>query len=901
MASSPGTWTATTFHPFLRVTHVFDSSIHEATATVPGTCLDSLPGDVVLTNIIDPSGWVEATLLRSCNRGWIPAHYCVPYDALPIRSLLIGVLNMVENPRAESGKASQIAVNTIVSGVRSLLDLTDCLTKDSFCVTGSESVRMSRKAFLAEVSALVDLVKNPNVDTNAAVDKNLAQTFKILLNGVIFLDTWASEEQNFMPDLSTLDDHDLPYCDNQQIAAVARLNSVFDGVVFSLGQFMGVDARRPAEVLSITRKAVQSARELITVVEAVNARSSPLSYSLEDAKNSLYEHITDLVTSARDLVAAAADNSDGTKCVCIEEAERVFACATTCVRAAGFCLARAKYVLDRIGDFKLEIDPKPATGTAGSWLLASSSRRSSKSTTTMGSSSSPSNVTDYVEATSFLQSLTPEVSLSRRESDHVKQEKKKPLADRILFNAEGQVQGGSLEALIKYLTSNDATPDALFVSTFFLTFRLFTTPTAFALTLMHRFSSLSPDEPNVLAAQLRVYNAFKGWMESHWHRYQDNEALGIIVEFANGSLKSILPFASVRLLDLAQKVVNTDKPLVPRAMSKLGVNTSLGILLPDSSSVPTPIVNKLHLAMLARFVLEGVPEPNILDFDPLELARQITIKESRLFCKIVPEELLGQEFSKKAGKSNAMNVKAMSSLSTDLANFVGDTILAGNVPLKTRMNYIKHWIRVAEKCLQLKNYNCLMAITCALQSTVILRLKKTWELLPARYHALFAEIKSIIVYEKNYSAYRTVLRNQNPPCIPYLGVYLTDLTFADEGNSDFRSFEFNDDEKPSLSSSVSSASASSSSSSLIINFDKHIRTTKIIADLQRFQVPYRFQEVTEMQTWLDVEVTRVHELYARDQHFFYRRSCVIEPKKQPETTAQTGSDGFIVTASASAT
>lgn len=40
---------------------------------------------------------------------------------------------------------------------------------------------------------------------------------------------------------------------------------------------------------------------------------------------------------------------------------------------------------------------------------------------------------------------------------------------------------------------------------------------------------------------------------------------------------------------------------------------------------------------------------------------------------------------------------------------------------------------------------------------------------------------------KVYTAYREALRNCNPPAVPYLGVYLTDLTKIEEGNSDLKS------------------------------------------------------------------------------------------------------------------
>src|SRR5690554_6781327 len=38
--------------------------------------------------------------------------------------------------------------------------------------------------------------------------------------------------------------------------------------------------------------------------------------------------------------------------------------------------------------------------------------------------------------------------------------------------------------------------------------------------------------------------------------------------------------------------------------------------------------------------------------------------------------------------------------------------------------------------------------------------------------------------EGNSKNYRAALHNSNPPCIPYLGTYLGDLTFMDEGNPD---------------------------------------------------------------------------------------------------------------------
>jgi hypothetical protein len=131
---------------------------------------------------------------------------------------------------------------------------------------------------------------------------------------------------------------------------------------------------------------------------------------------------------------------------------------------------------------------------------------------------------------------------------------------------------------------------------------------------------------------------------------------------------------------------------------------------------------------------------SILDFDPLELARQFTIKESRIFCSILPEELLATEWMKKSG-SMAVNVRAMSRLSTDLANLVADCILQLEDP-KQRAKLIKQWVKIANKCLELNNYDSLMAIICSLNSSTILRLKRTWDIVSAKTKATLENLKT---------------------------------------------------------------------------------------------------------------------------------------------------------------
>src|SRR5271154_5416133 len=138
--------------------------------------------------------------------------------------------------------------------------------------------------------------------------------------------------------------------------------------------------------------------------------------------------------------------------------------------------------------------------------------------------------------------------------------------------------GATLEGLVERLTLHDAPPDAILSNTFYLTFRLFTTPKKLAETLVRRFNiepegsiDVSQWQKDVaIPVKLRVFNVFKGWMESHWRQDADPEALDVIVAFAQGPLAKTFSQSGKRLEELARKVSKATGPLVPRQVSSMG-------------------------------------------------------------------------------------------------------------------------------------------------------------------------------------------------------------------------------------------------------------------------------------------------------------------------------------------
>ena len=78
----------------------------------------------------------------------------------------------------------------------------------------------------------------------------------------------------------------------------------------------------------------------------------------------------------------------------------------------------------------------------------------------------------------------------------------------------------------------------------------------------------------------------------------------------------------------------------------------------------------------------------------------------------------------------------------------------------------------------------LFTVVSGVTATSTFRLKKTWALLDRNTATMISELQTLLSRDNNFKNYRAALRLVQPPLLPYLGVYLTDLTFIDQGNSD---------------------------------------------------------------------------------------------------------------------
>ncbi|CDH58755.1 ras guanine-nucleotide exchange protein [Lichtheimia corymbifera JMRC:FSU:9682] len=470
--------------------------------------------------------------------------------------------------------------------------------------------------------------------------------------------------------------------------------------------------------------------------------------------------------------------------------------------------------------------------------------------------------------------------------------------DEMMLNNDGQVTGATVEALVEKLTQHEKSPELLFLRAFFYNFRLFTTPTIFLELLIKRFDiqpptpSLSQDEWKLwtnhvlIPVRLRVYNVIKTWLETFFSYDTDACIEQPLIEFVTGSLMQVMAAPGKRMMELVRKCFTSKgqmgttrklsytsdsiRPPLHKQPSgshlSLASGTSLFSTLTlfedhhsvDSSSssvAPTPNIARSLRNTLRKAMNQGMlSSVHVSEFEPIELARQLTLMESSLFCQIQPNEMIGQEFKKKVGNSTAVHVKAMIHRSTQITKWVSDTIL-NETDAKKRAHMIKFWIKVGDQCLQLRNYNTLMAIRSALDSTSIGRLKRTWECVSAKCKAMYEPIYRATDSQRNFAEYRRRLRDAVAPCLPFLGVYLTDMTFIDDGNANHRM---------------------SPNGHQLINFDKYIKTTRILNEIDQFQIPYKLAEVEEIQRYL----LHCLETVEKNDQVFYTRSLQLEPREE---------------------
>lgn len=197
-------------------------------------------------------------------------------------------------------------------------------------------------------------------------------------------------------------------------------------------------------------------------------------------------------------------------------------------------------------------------------------------------------------------------------------------------------------------------------------------------------------------------------------------------------------------------------------------NESLEVAIPLPSSSKTDRQLRTYDAIV--FDLLRVP--------PEHIASQITLQDLPVFGRIQPEELSTCSWMGKDKHTSAPNIVAFTNRFNQLNFLVQKEVLSSRVA-KGRCEVLSHFIKVAKKLLDLNNLHSCMAVLSSLQSAPIFRLAKTWALLSRKDRLNFDKLTDLFNQADNKKMLRDYTDSVKLPCIPYLGIYLTDIVYID--------------------------------------------------------------------------------------------------------------------------
>lgn len=149
----------------------------------------------------------------------------------------------------------------------------------------------------------------------------------------------------------------------------------------------------------------------------------------------------------------------------------------------------------------------------------------------------------------------------------------------------------------------------------------------------------------------------------------------------------------------------------------------------------------------------------------------------------------------------------------------------------------------------MSNLNSLAAINAGIRASAIHRLKKTFARLNGAQHKLLAKYEELFRISGNSKALRERTAVLNQPAIPHLALFLTDLTFIEDGNKN--------------------------SKDGLINIKKYKLLSERIEWLRMFQqYPFHFKRVEPIHKYFDSTMKVIPE------DFLYTLSLQYEPREK---------------------
>ncbi|XP_041362280.1 ras-GEF domain-containing family member 1B-like isoform X2 [Gigantopelta aegis] len=352
--------------------------------------------------------------------------------------------------------------------------------------------------------------------------------------------------------------------------------------------------------------------------------------------------------------------------------------------------------------------------------------------------------------------------------------------DALIFQ-DGNLLAGSLEALIQHLVpTGDYYPDRTYIFAFLLSSRLFIRPHE----LLGEVCQVCIFQQNLARDRIdknllgkfgpNIVSLLSEWTELFPYDFRDELMMK-------------------HLKDITQRILAIYPEL------RKDISTVMHNLLTRLSTLHKyeDVLYKLNTEAQQKSQAQVVPTTDIIEVcpNPLVLAQQLTHIELERLSMIGPEEFV-QAFSKESYSSETTfrdmkktgNLEAYVQWFNRLSYMVASEI-SSHLKKKNRVKMIEYFIDVAKECINIGNFNSLMAIIAGMNMSPVTRLKKTWSKVNT---AKFDILEHQMDPSNNFGSYRSSLKaamwrsqgavdDREKIVIPFFSLFVKDLYFLNEG------------------------------------------------------------------------------------------------------------------------
>ncbi|XP_023288342.1 guanine nucleotide-releasing factor 2 isoform X2 [Orussus abietinus] len=309
------------------------------------------------------------------------------------------------------------------------------------------------------------------------------------------------------------------------------------------------------------------------------------------------------------------------------------------------------------------------------------------------------------------------------------------------------IRGGHPDALLIHATKANK-HDFLYQEAFLTTYRTFMSPLELIQKLhrRHQRFSCSPDVVKQRAAR-EAFSLLVRAVSDLTMSDLDDVLLQTLMEFVQQLVCSgYLTMAKALRVKILEKHAMKQQQAVQPILSSLSVSTK---------------------------------QASLLDFKSEQIAEQMTLLDADLFMKIeIPEVLI---WAQEQNEERSPNLTRFTEHFNKMSYWARSRILEHRLEneAKDREKYVVKFIKIMKHLRKINNFNSYLALLSALDSAPIRRLE--WQ---KHITEGLKEYCALIDSSSSFRAYRQALAETQPPCIPYIGLVLQDLTFVHIGNSD---------------------------------------------------------------------------------------------------------------------